>query len=294
MPFQNVVSQAVLCAVLLVPRVVAVQISVGTSTLSGANDQCSDIQEFSCINDICDQQAGIGASSGGKCRNGDAAWLACTAGQFCAKPTAGHCLENTISEGGTHAMPDKSRGTPKHFHCASVTNLDVPVILWENNDCTGKSCFIPGAGQFATWSRGAQGNCVEIDPVTPVNTIACVSAGQKSSFPPNGGFPSGVPEIVGGDYGLPAGWENSNECSALTGSAAPASIPVNNPWPPEIDDSLRYQSGVTNADGFDLSNLYRRNGILVKRKNPITQSLRDGTSMSPPRAFPKMTDTPLS
>lgn len=266
-----------LLTLVLITSTSAVQISAGTSTLSGTNDQCSDIQEFSCVNDICDQQAGLGSSIGGNCRNGGASSTACTAGQFCGKPTAGHCLENTITESGLHAMPNKSKGTPKHFYCVSVSNLDKPVVLWENNDCTGKNCFIPSAGQFATWSRGAQGNCVEIDPVTPVNTTACIAAGQKSTFPPNGGFPSSVPQAVGGDYGLPAAWDNSNECNALLGSSTPASIPTNDTLPPAIDASERYQSNITDNQGFGLSNLYRRDGILVKRANPVTQALRDGT-----------------
>ncbi len=279
MPALNIILQALVCSLFFSSRITAVLVTVGTSTLGGAKDQCSDIQEFSCINDICDQQAGSGASSGGKCRNGDAASTACTAGQFCGKPTAGHCLENTVSEKGLHAMPDKSQGTPKHFYCTSITQFDKPVVLWENNDCSGKSCFIPSEGQFATWSRGAQGNCVEIDPVVPINTTACISAGQSSSLPPNGGFPSSAFEVVGGDYGLPAGWENSNECNALLGSSTPASIPVNGTLPPEIDASDRYQSGITDNQGFDLNNLYKRNGILVKRANPVTQALRDGTSL---------------
>ena len=277
MSFYSTIPRALLLSLFLASRVTAVLISAGTSTLSGTNDQCSDIQEFSCINDFCDQQAGTGATSGGQCRNGDATSTPCTAGQYCGKPTAGHCLENTISESGLHAMPNSSQGTPKHFYCVSVTSFDKPVVLWENNDCTGQSCFVPNAGQFATWSRGAQGNCVEIDPVTPVNTTACIAAGQTSTFPPNGGFPSSVPEPVGGNYGLPAAWDNSNECNALVGSASPASIPVNNTLPPAIDASQRYQSNITADQGFDVSDLYKRHGVLAKRANPVTQALRDGT-----------------
>ena len=269
--------QSLILFLSIATTVPAVQISAGTSTLSGTNDKCSDIQEFSCINDICDQQAGSGSTSGGECRNGDASSTPCDAGAFCGKPTAGHCLENTISETGLHAMPNKSQGTPKHFYCVSVTSFDKPVVLWENDDCTGQSCFVPSTGQFTTWSRGAQGNCVEIDPVTPVNTTACISAGQKSTFPPNGGFPSSVPEPVGGDYGLPAAWDNSNECNALLGSSTPASIPTNDTLPPAIDASERYQSNITANQGFGINDLYRRDGLLAKRANPVTQALRDGT-----------------
>ena len=277
MPSFSILSRVLLLSLPLAPSVSAVLMSAGTATLSGANDQCTDIQEFSCVNDICDQQSGTGASSGGACRNGDAASTPCTAGQFCGKPTAGHCLENTISETGTHSMPNASVGTPKHFYCVSVTTLDKPVLLWENDDCTGSSCFVPSTGQFATWSRGAQGNCVEIDPEVPVNTTACIAAGQSSTFPPNGGFPSSVPEPVGGQYGLAAAFDNSNECSALVGSSNPAGIPENTTFPPEIDASERYQSNITANQGFSVNDLYKRHGVLAKRANPVTSALRNGT-----------------
>ena len=270
MPTYSVISRALLLSLPLAPTISGVLISAGTSTLSGTNDQCSDIQEFSCVNDICDEQVGTGSTSGGNCRNGDAPLTPCTAGSFCGKPTAGHRLENIISETDLHAMPNKSQGTPKHFYCVSVTTLDKPLVLWENNDCTGQRCFVPSAGQFATWSRGAQGNCVEIDPETPMNTTACIAAGQTSTFPPNGGFPSSVPEPVGGDYGLPAAWDNSDECNALVGSSSPPSIPTNNTLPPEVEASERYQSNITANQGFSLDNLYKRDGVLAKRANPVT------------------------
>ncbi|KAL9633480.1 MAG: hypothetical protein Q9164_004679, partial [Protoblastenia rupestris] len=112
----------------------------------------------------------------------------------------------------------------KHFYCVSVLNFDKPAILWEKSDCTGKKCFVPGAGEFGTWVKGAQANCVEIDPVSPVNANPCRSPGQTEVFPPNGGFPSDVPEPVGGTYGLPASFDNSHTCDVLTGDLLPQPI----------------------------------------------------------------------
>ena len=253
----------------------AVQIFAGTSTLGGVNDQCGDIQEFRCVNDNCDPLAG--SLNGGKCRNGDAASKTCDPGSNCGSPTAGHCLENTISAPGIHGMPDKTVGTPKHFTCVNVQNLDKPVVLWEKNDCTGSSCYIPSAGHFVTkWPRAAQGNCVEIDPVTPINTTACIAAGQKDHIPPNGGVDGDAFEVVGGDYGLPAFWETTYECNPLPDNAIPAPIPVNDTKPQALKaDSERYFSDISENDGVSVNDIGKR-GELVKRANPVTQSLRDG------------------
>ena len=252
----------------------AVQIFAGTSQLKGVNDQCGDVQEFRCMNDVCDPSAG--SANGGRCRNGDASRKTCDAGTNCGIPTAGHCLENRISAPGKHAMPDKSVGTPKHFSCVSVQQFDKPVLLWQNSDCTGSSCYIPSEGQFTTkWPRAAQGNCVEIDPVTPINTTACPIAGQNSAIPPNGGVDGDAQEVVGGDYGLPTFWETTYECNALSDNTVPAAIPTLDQMPDDLGDEQRYQSGISDNDGVSVHDIGKR-GKLVKRANPVTQSLRDG------------------
>lgn len=236
------------------------------------------------MNDICDPLSGFGAQ--GTCRNGDRDWKDCKPSQSCSQPTAGHCLESIISAAGLHAMPDSSVGTPKHFNCVNVQNLNVPVILWENTDCTGKSCFIPTNGNFGTWAHGEQGNCVEIGVTTPVNTTACLLPGQTSQFPVQGGFPSDVPEAVGGNYGLPVSTDNTQECSAL--SPPPAALPQNTTSPPELSTSdLIYHSGLTGTDGIDPSDLgkrfirgttARKDSLELNKRAISAQVLRNGKS----------------
>ena len=182
-----------------------IQIYAGTSKLGGQRDTCVDIREFSCINNVCEPFAGSDHTRRG--RNGDNPRGTCQPSEPCTEPTRGHCLENTISASGLHGMPSN-----KHFYCVSVLNFDKPAILWETNDCTGKKYFVPGAVEFGTWAKGAQANCVEIDPVSRVNAKPCLCPGQTEVFPPNGGSPSDVPELVGETYGLPASFDNSHTC----------------------------------------------------------------------------------
>ena len=248
----------------------SIQIFAGTSKLSGQSSTCLDIQEFSCIGDVCDSLAG--PANNGACRNGDATSVQCQPNNFCSTPTPGHCLENTISVQGIHGMPDN-----KHFYCVNVINFDKPAILWEKNDCTGNNCFIPAAGYFNTWAIGAQANCVEIDPKTPIRTTPCLSPGQNGVFPPNGGFAAGVPEPVGGDYGLPASYTNSQTCSLIPNTSAAQPIPQNFKIPPAAGNFQLnpYRSNITDSDGID--ELYRRSKRLGKRANAITRALRNGT-----------------
>lgn len=259
----------------------ATQISAGTSTLGGAGDTCTNIQEFSCVNDICDPRAGL--YYGGRCRNGDNPSGTCQPSKPCNKPTAGHCLENVISAPGTHSMP--TLGTPKHFYCVQVLNYDRPAVLYENADCSGRSCFIPWAGHWAAWSRGAQANCVEIDPIVPVSIPACLAPGQSGTYPPNGGFPSGVNEHVGGDFGLPASYDNSLTCNAPSSSAWPAPISRDSYDPPAGDANNQFFSGYPDDPNFDQSQLDPRSMTktlkLVTRVEPIrplvtTGGLRNG------------------
>ena len=254
----------------LVCFVNSIQIYAGTTKLSSQSSQCSDIQEFSCIGDVCDPLAG--PANNGACRNGDDTSKTCQPNNFCSVPTAGHCLENTISHQGIHGMPDN-----KHFYCVNVINFDKPAILWEKNDCTGSNCFVPGAGYFNTWAIGAQANCVEIDPTTPIRTTPCLSPGQNGIFPPNGGFPSSVAEPVGGDYGLPASYTNSLTCNHLSATSSPPPITQNFTTPPAVGNSQLnpYHSNITDDDGID--ELYRRSRRLDRRANAITAALRNGT-----------------
>ena len=96
--------------------VLAIQIFAGTSKLGGSGDTCGNIQEFSCINDICDPDAG--SADNGRCRNGDDSGGTCAPSTQCSTPTPGHCLENTISAPGLHGMPSN-----KHFYCVNVLDL---------------------------------------------------------------------------------------------------------------------------------------------------------------------------
>ncbi|KAI4232128.1 MAG: hypothetical protein LQ352_008355 [Teloschistes flavicans] len=163
-------------------------------------------------------------------------------------------------------------GTAKHFYCVNVLEFDQPAVIYEKADCTGKSCFIPGAGNYVTWSRGAQANCIEIDPQLPVNVSPCLSAGQNGLYPPNGGFPSGVPEPVGGDYGLPAAYANSQTCSPVPDNVWPGPIPRDPYTPPAGDINQQYQSGITDTPGLDHDLLDKRSPLRPKlwaRVQPI-------------------------
>ena len=226
------------------------------------------------MNDICDPLSGLGVQ--GTCFNGDAVFKNCKPSQSCSQPTAGHCLESVISAAGLHATPDSSVGTPKHFNCVNVQDLNVPVVLWEHPDCTGKSCFIPTNGSFGTWAHGEQGNCVEIGVTTPVNTTACLSPGQTGQFPVQGGFASDVPETLGGDYGLPISTDNTLECAALSPPVAP--IPQNTSFPPEVSTSDQiYHSGLTDTGGINPDDLGKRTTD-VGLTRPPTKMLRNGKS----------------
>ena len=163
-------------------------------------------------------------------------------------------------------MPGKGQGTPKHFYCVTVTDYNVPAVIFQNNDCTGSSCFIPGAGNWQTWSSGAQGNCISIDPDTPINTTPCLAPGQDGEFPANGGFASDVPVPVGGDNGLPNSFANSHTCDTLEGSALPAPIARDAYNPPEGDVSTELQSGVTDLTGLDTTQLDPKVRRLTRRQ----------------------------
>ena len=200
----------------------SVSIQSGTSDLKGASDTCTNRQEFSCLNNQCDPSS---SAPGGSCAAGGSI----------------KCLDSIVTAHGNHAMPDgsKGQGTDKHFTCVSVTSFDTPVVIWETTDCTGKSCFIPGEGSYATWSLGAQANCVEIAPGPPVNTTPCLSPGETGIRPPNGGFFNTRQVAVGGDYGLPADFTNSLVCQTnlvdVNTIAGVSIIP-----PPSLDVSQAY------------------------------------------------------
>ena len=172
-------------------------------------------------------------------------------------------------------MPDASHGTPKHFSCLSVQNFDTPVVVWETATCTGKSCFIPSAGEYLTWQSGAQGNCVDIGVEVPVQTVPCLAAGQGSAaYPSGGGFPQGQNLEVGGDYGMPVAFDNSNTCTAYTNSPPPAAIPVNSTNPPIADIGQKYSSGQPDTSDPDIVD--KRDIVLYKRANQYTAALREG------------------
>ncbi|KAL9593936.1 MAG: hypothetical protein Q9219_007302 [cf. Caloplaca sp. 3 TL-2023] len=157
-------------------------------------------------------------------------------------------------------MPSKAKnqGTDKHFYCVSVTEFDKPAIIYETADCTGKSCFIPGAGQWRTWANGARANCIDIDNKEPVNVPPCLAAGQNGRYPPNGGFPSDITEWVGGIYGLPAAFTDSHVCSPVPDNAWPPLIPRDSFNPPIGDLSQQYQSSFPAAGDFDPNDLGKR------------------------------------
>lgn len=235
----------------------AIQIFAGTSTLGGANDVCGNIQEFACINDVCDPYAG--AAHNGRCRNGDGG--DCAPSTLCNKPTKGHCIENTISASGSHSMPAKARnqGTDKHFYCLRVTEFNKPAIVYEKFDCTGRACFIPGNGNWKTWASGAQGNCVVIDNANPVNVPPCLAAGQSGRYPPSGqGFPSGVNEWVGGDYGMPQAFVNTQVCNVVPNNAWPGPIPIDQTSPPQGDFNQQYRSNFPPLGDFNPNDYGKR------------------------------------
>ena len=272
----------------------AVQIFGGTYTLSGQNDRCGNFQEFSCVNDQCDPYAG--PFNQGECRNGAAPGKPCAPNAYCDTPMEGRCLETTVSLPGNHSTPGPGQGTPKHFFCVSVTSYYTPVIIWENDDCTGQSCFIPDNGEFVTWSRGQLANCAQIDPQTAVSTLPCIAAGQSGIFPPQGGFPSNVPVTVGGSAGLPVAFDNSHTCDVP--HELPPSIPVDTAGPPATSDdpSTEYSSGITDTDGID--QLYKRSDYSVSvRQVPnngiiTTGALRNGKRISSTQQAQDSVDIP--
>ena len=250
-------------------KIGAVQISVGTTSLDSPQDQCSNIQEFSCINDFCDPFAG------NKCRNGGNPSQYCSPGLICALPQQYHCLENTITAEGKHSTPNATRGTPKHFSCLSVQSFDKPVVVWENDDCTGQSCFIPNNGNYETWEQGAQGNCVDIGVASSVETVPCLAAGQgTANYPSTGGFLRGEQVWVGGEYGMPVSFDESSACMAYNTAPEPESIPVNDTSPPLGDLSQQYLSGITDYGDPDIVD--KREADLHKRANQFTTALRQG------------------
>ena len=195
----------------------ATQIYVGSGSVSDSDpmSKCSHIQEFSCINDVCDTCAG--ATTYGRCRNGDNSGGACPPGTLCNKPTSGHCLENTFCALGQHAMPSN-----KHFRCISVQGLNEsqPIIAYRNADCTGASCFMVSSGDFDTWGGSdILWNCIDTNPTNAINTVPCRSAGERDkvgSIPPgglNGGYQLGQSVVVGGPSRIP---ESSPLSSAPT------------------------------------------------------------------------------
>jgi hypothetical protein len=131
------------------------------------------------------------------------------------------------------------------------------------------------------WGYGAQANCIDIDSEVTVNITACLSPGQNGEFQPNGGFPSDVPEPVGGVDGLPVSLVNSYTCDLLLDSALPAPIARDAYSSPAADPSTELQSGFSNYDGLDTSQLNARSD-LCRRVNPITTTgaLRNGKILS--------------
>lgn len=261
----------------------AIQISAGTSTLGGAKDTCGGIQEFACINDICDPYAG--PAHNGRCRNGDGS--ICDPGVLCNKPTAGHCIENTISAPGSHSMPANARkqGTDKHFTCVSVTEYDKPAVIFEKFDCTGKACFIPGNGQWKTWASGSQGNCVVIDSPDAVSVPPCLAAGQSGKYPPSGqGFPSDVNEWVGGIYGMPQAFVNTQVCNTVPDNVWPAPIPKDQTSPPQGDINQQYRSNFPALGDFD-PNDYGKRSIQKRHWERAIETTKTETRSIEPRAL---------
>ena len=249
----------------------ATQIFIGTSQLDGLNDLCGDYQEFACVDDICDPSAG--SASNGRCRNGDDPNETCQPNTDCSTPTKGHCLENTVSLKGLHSTPAKAKnqGTDKHFYCVTVSNYNDPVIIWQNNDCTGSSCFVPGNGAYLTWDFGAQANCLDIAPETPVKTVPCLSPGEHGKGPFGGGFPAGLSIPVGGNYGPPVSYDNSNTCTSIWNQVPDFQGDSKIPNPPEGDTSQAY---TVDDDGLDTSD-----DVLDRRASTTpVQALRKGES----------------
>ena len=257
----------------MIHTVLSVQIFGGTSQLQGNYDQCGNYQEFSCVNDVCDPFAG--SANNGRCRNGDDPSGTCPPNQSCSIPTKGHCLENTISAIGLHSTPSGARGqgTDKHFYCVTIIDLNIPVVLWENTDCTGQSCFIPGNGPYLTWAFGERGNCIDIGPELPVNTVPCLSPGELYKTPFGGGFPAGMLLSVGGQYGSPAAYNNTDTCSSIATNKDPNPHGLSViPNPPYGDVSQAYFADDTT--GFDGAELDRRAGT-ANQLTPV-QGLRAG------------------
>ena len=176
----------------------------------------------------------------------------------------------------------------KHFYCVNIIDFDKPIVVWEKNDCSGKSCYIPGNGYWQAWASSEQANCVEIDPVTPINTTACLSPGQDGFFPPQGGFPSYLNLPVGGDFSLPAAYENSHTCDNLPDSAVPPQDSTVNDTAPHGDLSQAYESGLDislDQSGADPSQFDRRSTLaeraLQERALQLltsTKTIRSGES----------------
>ncbi|KAI4188449.1 MAG: hypothetical protein L6R41_002128 [Letrouitia leprolyta] len=158
-------------------------------------------------------------------------------------------------------MPAKARnqGTDKHFYCLRVTEFNKPAIVYEKFDCTGRACFIPGNGNWKTWASGAQGNCVVIDNANPVNVPPCLAAGQSGRYPPSGqGFPSGVNEWVGGDYGMPQAFVNTQVCNVVPNNAWPGPIPIDQTSPPQGDFNQQYRSNFPPLGDFNPNDYGKR------------------------------------
>ena len=267
----------------LLPGISAVTIFGGTTDLSSKSTTCSSIQEFRCINDICDASA---RTSAGGCRNGGGGG-ACGPFDQCNKPDPGHCLDRAISGPGQHSMPTADVGTPKHFYCLNVDTLDVPVVVWENPDCTGDKCYIPASGAFHAWTPGwpneqGQGNCVDIGVPNAIQAQPCLGLGQN---PGNIGTTEGYgvnadPQWVGGSYGIPTG--DNATCNANPANGTPPGIDaaaISNP--PTDDWTDYYNSNITDRGTDDISDLDKRS-LRTRRKKrggisrPGTGGLRDG------------------
>ncbi|KAL8941818.1 MAG: hypothetical protein Q9216_002018 [Gyalolechia sp. 2 TL-2023] len=151
-----------------------------------------------------------------------------------------------------------TEGTAKHFYCAKVLEFDKPAVLYQKPDCTGEACFLPGEGTYLAWAHGAQANCILIDPQPSVTVPPCLLPGQNTLYPSNGGFPSGVPENVGGEYGVPAAYADSRVCSPRDEGILPPPIQRDPYDPPAGDLSQQYQSGLTATGPVDSSELDSR------------------------------------
>ncbi|KAL8798303.1 MAG: hypothetical protein Q9182_006776 [Xanthomendoza sp. 2 TL-2023] len=155
-------------------------------------------------------------------------------------------------------MPTAAQGSEKHFYCVNALEYDKPAVIYEKADCSGKSCFIPGPGNWRTWASGAQANCIDIDPITPVSVPPCLAAGQSGKWPPTGGFPSDLSVPVGGVYGLPTSYDNSHTCQVPPDNVWPGLIARDSSSPPAGRLNQQYQSGITDNVGLDTSQLDTR------------------------------------